>query len=364
MNKEKKLFLITRNLEEILTEEELKKLIDKNKKLVHYIGFEISGLLHLGSGIVSMMKVKDFQEAGVECNIFLADWHSWINEKLGSDLNVIKSIGVRYYKEAFKICLDSLGGDSKNLNFITGSDLYHNADEYWLTVINIGKNTTLSRTLRSVDILGRKAGEGIDMAKLIYPLMQVADIFYLNVNLAHAGMDQRKAHVIARMVANNIKRIKPIALHHHIILGLQKPPKYPITEEELRELKVDLKMSKSKPETCIFIHDSPEEVERKIIKAFCPPSDIVYNPILDWIFWLILPLNQEINIKTVKGNTKKYKDCNKKELLIDYKNGIIHPMDLKEVLLNKLIEILKPINKRFKNAKEAEILQKFLSLQN
>lgn len=365
-----KFSLITKNLEEVLTLEDLRSLIENKNKLKHYIGFEVSGYLHLGTGFMSSLKIRDFQKAGAECNIFLADWHSYINDKLGGDLEIIKKTAVSYYKEAFKICLETIGANSQKVNFILGSDLYHNNDLYWLTFIEISKNTTLARIQRSIDIMGRKLREEVDFAKLCYPPMQVADIFSLGVNLAHAGMDQRKAHVIARDVALQLKfkplldknknKIKPIALHHHVLLGLFKPSKYPIKKEEIKELLIDLKMSKSKPESCIFIHDSPEDIERKIIKAFCPPNDIDYNPPLDWMFHLIIPIKNEVKIKTSR-EVKIYNEKNKKELLVDYKNGLIHPMDLKESLIKNLVEILEPIYKYFKNKKSLKELEQLIN---
>ncbi len=359
-----KIDLITKNLEEVLTKEDLINLVNNKNRLVHYIGFEISGYLHLGTGIMSMLKVSDLQKAGVRCQIFLADWHSYINNKLNEDLSTIRKIAVGYYKEGFKVCLDTLGGNSQKIDFILGSELYHNNDKYWLTFIEIAKNTNLARVQRSIDIMGRKEKDVIDFAKLCYPIMQVADIFLLKANIVHAGLDQRKAHVIARDVALNLsfsplldnkkRKIKPIAIHHHILLGLQKPPKFPISKEEIREMVIDLKMSKSKPETCIFIHDSPEEIENKILKAFCPPNEIEYNPPLDWIYWLILPAKKEIKIKTSSG-AKIYKENKKEELLFDYKNGLIHPLDLKEALIKELTSILEPIYKHFNKGRAKKL---------
>ena len=66
MNVEKKFELIKRNTEEILGEEELKEMLKKGEKLKHYIGFEISGKIHLGTGLMCMLKVKDFMEATTE----------------------------------------------------------------------------------------------------------------------------------------------------------------------------------------------------------------------------------------------------------------------------------------------------------
>src|SRR3989344_1230710 len=99
MSVDERLALIKRNTDEIIGEEELKEMLKRGEKLKHYIGFEISGKVHLGTGIVCMSKVKDFMEAGVDCSIFLADWHTWINDKLGGNRDVIKRVGVGYFKE-------------------------------------------------------------------------------------------------------------------------------------------------------------------------------------------------------------------------------------------------------------------------
>ena len=226
MNVEKKLELIKRNTEEILGEDELRKLLESGEKLKHYIGFEISGKPHLGHGLVCMSKVKDFYDAGIDVSIFLADWHSWINNKLGGNMDTIQKVGVPFFKEALIAAYKCVGGNPKDLNFVLGSELYHNNDKYWETVVDISKNTNLSRIQRSITIAGRKEGEAVNFALMLYPVMQVADIFSQKINIAHAGNDQRKAQVIALEVALHLKEpfkdkknnpIKPIAVHGHLI---------------------------------------------------------------------------------------------------------------------------------------------------
>jgi len=107
MNTNEKLKLIKRNTEEILTEDSLKSLIESGTPINHYIGFEISGKIHLGTGLMCMSKVKDFMDAGINCSIFLADWHSWINDKLGGDIKVIQKIN-RYKKELKELILQKM----------------------------------------------------------------------------------------------------------------------------------------------------------------------------------------------------------------------------------------------------------------
>src|SRR3989344_7096680 len=118
MDTEKRFELIKRNTEEILGEDELKEMLKKGEKLKHYIGFEISGKPHLGHGLVCMAKVKDLMDAGIDCSIFLADWHSWINDKLGGNLGVIKKVAAGYFKEVMIAAYKCVGGNPKDLKFV------------------------------------------------------------------------------------------------------------------------------------------------------------------------------------------------------------------------------------------------------
>ncbi|PIN90328.1 tyrosine--tRNA ligase [Candidatus Pacearchaeota archaeon CG10_big_fil_rev_8_21_14_0_10_32_14] len=358
---EEKFDLIKRNTEEIIQEDELKALLSNGEKLKHYIGFEISGKPHLGHGLVCMSKVKDFVDAGIDCSIFLADWHSWINDKLGGDMKVIQGIGVNYFKEALVAAYKCVGGNPKDLKFVLGSELYHNNDKYWEMVIDVSKNITLGRIERSITIMGRKEGESVDFAKLIYPPMQVADIFIQKINIAHAGNDQRKAQVIARDVALKLKNpmknkkgetIKPIAIHGHLILGLQKPTVWPVQKENLQDLWGQMKMSKSVPSSAIYMTDSEDEVKKKISNAFCPEGEIDFNPLIDWAKYIIF-----INDKSVLNITRSDKFGGNvsyhsiETLKKDFAEKKLHPMDLKNAMAEKINQILDPAREHFAQPK-------------
>jgi tyrosyl-tRNA synthetase len=351
---DEKIELIKRNTEEILGEDELRGMLERGEKLKHYIGFEISGKPHLGHGLVCMAKVKDFMDAGMDCSIFLADWHSWINDKLGGNLGIIKKVAGGYFKEVMIAAFKCVGGDPKKLKFVLGSDLYEKNDLYWLTVIDISKNTSLSRILRSITIMGRQEGESVDFAKLIYPPMQVADIFIQGINVPHAGMDQRKAQVIARDVAMKLsfkpllnkkgETIKPTAVHGHLIMGLQKPPVWPVPKDKLQEFRAQCKMSKSIPSSAVYMDDSEEEIRAKINKAFCMEKEVDYNPILDWTKHIIFSIgkNPKLDIKRSEKFGGNITYISHEELEKDFAEGKLHPMDLKAAIAEKLIEILKP----------------------
>jgi tyrosyl-tRNA synthetase len=85
--------------EEVVTHDELIELFKTNSSPKHYIGLEISGFLHLGSLISTGFKINDFAKAGVKCTVFLADWHTLINDKLGGDWETISRVS-KYYQDA------------------------------------------------------------------------------------------------------------------------------------------------------------------------------------------------------------------------------------------------------------------------
>ncbi len=372
MNINEKINLISRQTEEILTAEDLKNLLSKNVSLKHYIGFEISGKIHLGTGLVCMQKAKDFADAGVKTNILLADYHTWLNDKLDGDLKNIKKIAVGYFKEGLSVAYKCLGGNPKNLNFILGSDFYHNNDLYWQTVLEISKNTSLNRMRRSISILGQKEGGEVDFAKLMYPAMQVADIFTGGFHFSHAGIDQRKANVIARDVAKQLKFsplkigeeiVKPVAVHTHLLLGLEKPAVWPVSESiDRAEIQTSMKMSKSKPDSAVFIHDGADEIKRKIKKAFCREGEVEFNPLIDWVKYLIFPREKEILIERKPEHGGNLTIKNIDEFKKIFKNKELHPEDLKNFVADYLIELLRPVGEYFSKGEGKKMLEELEKL--
>ncbi|MBI2330330.1 tyrosine--tRNA ligase [Candidatus Daviesbacteria bacterium] len=358
MTNEEKFNLITRNLEETLTPEELKALLESGAPLKHYIGFEISGKGHVG-WVFTMQKIKDLQDAGVEINILLADWHTWLNKKLDGTLETSKRMAREYFEQALKACALAAGADPNKMNFVLGSELYDNlGSNYWAMMIKVAKATTLARMIRSTTIMGRKESEISDSAMLIYPAMQSADIFALKVNIAQAGTDQRNVHVVAREAAATLGEQKPVAIHHHLLQGLMQPV---FTTDENGKKVMDLeaaKMSKSKPDSAIFIHDNPDEIKRKINNAYCPEGEVEYNPILDWAKHLILASQGDaLQIQRPEkfgGNITytSYEDLEK-----DYADKKLHPMDLKNAVAEWLITRLEPARKYFEDPERRAALE-------
>lgn len=335
------------------------ELVESGEPLKHYIGFEISGKVHLGTGLICMQKVKDLHDAGVEVSVLLADWHGWINDKLDGTLETANKLARSYFEEGLKAGYLSLGGNPDDIKFVLGSELYkENPNEYWSTVIKVAKSTTISRMMRSTDIMGRQAGESSNAATLIYPAMQAADLFTMQRNIIHAGTDQRNVHVVARDVAKDLGVKKPVAIHHHLLMGLLKPPVWPIPEDDREEMITALKMSKSKPDSAVFINDTPDEITRKVMNAFCPEGEIKYNPILDWLKHLVF-YNDNITFVVKRdpkwGGDLKYSSY--EGLCKDFEQKELHPQDLKAAVAEWLIEKLEPARKYFEDPKRKEALE-------
>ena len=314
--------------EEVVTQEELTNLFQTNSKPRHYIGLEISGFLHLGSLISTGFKINDFIKAGVDCNVFLADWHTLINDKLGGNWDTISKVS-HYYEKAFKLVCPGV-------NIIRGSELYDSHKEYWKNFVLFTKHMSLARTMRTLTIMGRSEGEEkIDLSKLLYPPMQAVDIHTIDVDIAHAGMDQRKIHMLVREIFPKMKWKVPVAVHHGLLPGLTEPV---TTDEE----GLGSKMSKSKPMSGVFIHDTDDEIKSKIKKGWCEVGK-TNNPILQIAKHIIFHEFSEITVERPEkfGGNVTYSDYS--QLESEFGTGRLHPSDLKQTVANNLVKIIAPI---------------------
>ena len=349
MDVKERLKLLTKNTAEVITVKELKELLETKEHPKAYLGFEPSGLVHIG-WLIWIDKVRDFLDAGIEMYILEATWHAYINDKLGGDLELI-----RYSARLVRKVMEGYGIDTSRIRFIDAEELASDK-RYWEILIRTSKNITLARVKRALTIMGRRESEAeADFSKLIYPLMQVSDIFYLDLDIALGGTDQRKAHMLQRDIAEKQGWKKAVAIHTPLLVGLKGPGKrMDVTSIERDELLADIKMSKSKPETAIFVHDSPEEIRLKIRKAYCPPKEIEVNPIIQ-INKLLLFTKKKFTLHI--DRPAKYGGpidiYSFDELAKLYSEGKIHPLDLKNATAEALIEFLNPIRKKLFSDKEA-----------
>jgi len=355
---EERIELVLRDTAEVVTPDEVRTLLETNDSPRAYWGFECSGLLHIGIGLVCSAKIKHLVKAGFKFTIFLADWHSWINNKLGGDMDNIRACG-EYLKQIFV----ALGLSPDRVEYRWASDITDKVD-YWEKVIRIAKSVSVKRTWRALPVMGRETSlTDIETAWVFYPCMQAADIFQLDVDVACSGIDQRKAHMLARDAAEKLGWRKPTCVHTPLLIGLQGPQTGGRSFDENEEMNVVIssKMSKSIPQSSILVHDSPEEIAAKIRNAYCPAKMVKRNPVMELARLVIFPEGDCLVIpRPAKyGGPVTFESFGQLEEA--YVAGRVHPLDLKNGVAEALSEILRPVREHF--GRDPEALERMLMIE-
>jgi len=124
-----------------------------------------------------------------------------------------------------------------------------------------------------------------------------------------------------------------------------------------------MKMSKSKPRSAVFVHDSPDEIRAKLRGAFCPPGEVELNPVIDWIERLCFDLGDpELRVERRPENGGLVTFSSIQEVRAAYVSGALHPMDAKTALADRLIDRLEPARKHFADPERAAALAEMESL--
>ncbi|MEA3487966.1 MAG: tyrosine--tRNA ligase [Euryarchaeota archaeon] len=309
--------ILERNVEEIVTRAELETALASEDKLRAYVGFEPSGVVHIGH-LPLINKLRELQRIGFHVIVLLADMHAYLNEK--GSLEDIRDTA-DYNKRCF-----TAAGLSDETEYIFGAS-FQMQEDYMLNVLKLATVTTEKRARRSMDELSRSK-EDRKVSQLIYPLMQAIDIASLGIDVAVGGIDQRKIHMLARENLPKLGFKAPICIHTPLLIGLDGE-----------------KMSSSLG-NFISVHEPAEDVERKLKAAFCTPEVADGNPVLQIYKHTIFPVVEEILIERPAKyggdmNYKRYEDLEQ-----DYTGGQLHPLDVKTTAARYLNEILAPIRSR------------------
>ena len=285
-----------------------------------YVGFEPSGKAHIGWKVLSL-QLKRMLEADANVLIFLADWHAWVNDKFGGNMEDIQKTAV-YMEETFRALLGypEEGNGPGQLRFYWASQLMDSGD-YWARVLRCSKGATLPMVRKTFTIMGRdEASSDHDLSKFYYPAMQAADIFELNIDVAIGGMDQRKAHMFMRDMASKWNWQKATCLHTPILSSLKA--------SGVRMDSFDHKMSKSDPNGALLLHDTLEKVQKKMKKAYLDPED-EQSPVYELAEHVVLPEFGHIQVTP----NPKFGEPSTWNDLASFKaavmNGTLHPFDAK-----------------------------------
>lgn len=333
MSVEERYNLITRNLQEVIGEEELKKILKEKKEISVYWGTMPTGSISIAY-FFPMMKVADFLRAGLKVKILLADLHA----ALDSVPWEILEKRYNYYKKAIIILLETIGVDLKKLEFVKGSELQLDKS-YFHDLLKLSTFTSINDARHAASEVV-KLGDNPKMSGIIYPLMQALDEEYLKVDAQFGGVDQRKIMVYAREYLPKLGYKPRIELMNPMIRGL-----------------VGVKMSSSIASSKVDLLENEENVKKKVNSAECIEGD-PNNGIMAILQYLIFVLKQDKNQKFLVerpdkfGGNKEYSSY--QEVEKDFISKALHPMDLKNAVAKEINLLLM----NFREDKEIQRLHK------
>ena len=341
---------------EVVGGDSLEALLQNKPEVVAYDGFEPSGRMHIAQGLIRAINTNKMTESGVKFKFWVADWFATMNLKLGGDAKAIRKAG-ELMIHTWKAC----GMNLDNVEFVWASEaIAARPAEYFALILDIATKFNLNRVLKCGQIMGRKDfdddGEGTSVSmdeivsslktsQVFYPVMQCADIFFLGVDICSLGLDQRKVNMLAIEYCDKIKRrFKPVIVSHAMLMGLDGSDK----------------MSKSNPDSAIFMDDTEQDVNRKIKKAFCEPGNIEVNPILEYFKYIVFEKeNSPIEIERKDYETKEVTTVTYEtfeELQEAFRIEFIFPNDLKTALKLYLQKYMAPVRSYFEDNPEARKL--------
>jgi len=322
--------LITRNSAEVVTEEEVRALADSPDGKRAYVGYEPSGVLHVGH-MLTANKLIDLQEAGFEVVVLLADVHAYLNDK--GTFDEIHDTAERM-REQFV----AYGLDPDRTEFVLGSEFQFER-EYTLDLHALELETSLARAERAMSEI--QSGDTVRVSQAVYPLMQALDIASLDLDLAVGGMEQRKVHMLARDVLPSVDYDAPTCVHTPLIADLETGVG---------------KMSNSEGIT-ISMEDSAADIEEKVNDAFCPPTrdpdpdgdgNERENPVLQLFQYHVFPRFERVVVERPEeyGGDLTYDDY--ESLAADLESGDLHPADAKGALADYLDRLVAPGRERIR----------------
>lgn len=181
-------------------------------------------------------------------------------------------------------------------------------------------------------------------AEIFYPCMQVAAILSqkLQADIWLFGMDQRDIIMLARDYCEDINReTKPTIMLHNMLPNLLEDPEFQDVRDRRRT---------------IFMQDEEDDLNTKIMWAFCPPKVAVCNPCLEYIKYVILPWFGNFEIVKKEGNGSNKTFASMEELVVDYESGALDSADVKLAFEKAINNILEPVRDYFSSNIEAQAL--------
>ena len=285
-----------------------------NKRKTLLSGVKPTGKPHIGNYFGAMKQFVDLQGDYGRTLIFIADYHALNNVQNREEMN----------NNIYEIALDylAIGLDPKNVTIFKQSDIPQHSE---LAVI-LNSITTMSYLMRAHAYKDAQArNKEISVGTFDYPMLMAADILMYDADVVPVGQDQKQHIEITRDIAEKFNRIFGETFKIPEPLILENVATVPGTDGK--------KMSKSYNNTIgLFAED--EEIEKAVMSIVTDskaPGD-TKDPEKDNIFALHKLFSKE-----------QLSDLEKR-----YKEGEISYKESKEILIENIKKIIKPLREKRK----------------
>ena len=341
---EERFELIVANLQETIRPDIIREILP-SRPLKIYWGTATTGRPH-AAYFVPSIKIAQFLRAGCEVTVLLADLHGFLDADKAPE--GVLEFRAQYYERTIKAMLIAVGVDLKNLKFVRGSS-YQLAPQYSRDLLRLSKRVSVHDAVKASSEIVKSMGEPA-MADGIYPMMQLLDEEYLDVDAEFGGIDQRKTFALANDTLTKALGFKTRAhLMNPMVPGLSGG-----------------KMSSSDPKSKIDLLDDCNTIRKKIAKAFCAPRQVEGNGILAFIQHVLLPLSQ---LKSSDGKTAALSATLKDEteptvfqsftdVIKAYEADLLSPQLAKKIVQDGLILLTASIRQDFEQDEDWQALSR------
>jgi tyrosyl-tRNA synthetase len=191
-------YVLNRAVAEIIVRDELVQLLKSGKKLRLKEGFDPSAPdIHLGH-MVTLRKLRQFQELGHQIVLIVADWTAQIGDPTGVSATrrmlspeEVKANAETYMKQFFKIV------DKEKTEVRWQSEWFGKFD--LSDVIRLTSRFTVAQFLARDDFSKRfSEGRPIAITEFLYPLLQAYDSVAVQADVEFGGTDQKFNFLVGR----------------------------------------------------------------------------------------------------------------------------------------------------------------------
>ena len=211
--------LLRRGVAEIIIEDEMKKLLRSGKKLRLKEGFDPSFPdIHLGH-MVTLKKLRQFQDWGHQVILIVGDWTAQIGDPSGASVTrpmlskkQVEANAETYLEQFFKI-VDKERTEVKWQNEWFGK--FTLAD-----IIQLTSRFTIAQLLARDDFSKRYSeGQPIAITELLYPLLQAYDSVAIESDVEFGGIDQKFNLLVGRELQSAVGQHPQQCLMTPLLVG-------------------------------------------------------------------------------------------------------------------------------------------------